>query len=169
MEARNVQSRLGMTAEERRASLASETEDVAREDQIFLNDLLGVSMSESASTDLEDVNRRFNDELGRLTDENKDKIVLSLGRPSDILLAAGVSEKPMKLYGNKVIKKMRKHGFALDELKDLPRAVADPIAVFDNIGREGNRSILTELRTEQGNFLVTVDLGKDADVDFNIV
>lgn len=169
VEARNVQSRLGMTAEERRASLASETEDVAREDQIFLNDLLGVSMSESASTDLEDVNRRFNDELGRLTDENKDKIVLSLGRPSDILLAAGVSEKPMKLYGNKVIKKMRKHGFALDELKDLPRAVADPIAVFDNIGREGNRSILTELRTEQGNFLVTVDLGKDADVDFNIV
>lgn len=169
VEARNVQSRLGMTAEERRASLASETEDVAREDQIFLNDLLGVSMSESASTDLEDVNRRFNDELVRLTDENKDKIVLSLGRPSDILLAAGVSEKPMKLYGNKVIKKMRKHGFALDELKDLPRAVADPIAVFDNIGREGNRSILTELRTEQGNFLVTVDLGKDADVDFNIV
>ena len=169
VEARNVQSRLGMTSEERRASLASETEDVAREDQIFLNDLLGVSMSESASTDLEDVNRRFNDELGRLTDENKDKIVLSLGRPSDILLAAGVSEKPMKLYGNKVIKKMRKHGFALDELKDLPRAVADPIAVFDNIGREGNRSILTELRTEQGNFLVTVDLGKDADVDFNIV
>ncbi|MDD6593585.1 MAG: hypothetical protein PUF09_04875 [Bacteroidales bacterium] len=169
VEARNVQSRLGMTAEERSRSLASETEDVAREDQIFLNDLLGVSMSESASTDLEDVNRRFNDELGRLTDENKDKIVLSLGRPSDILLAAGVSEKPMKLYGNKVIKKMRKHGFALDELKDLPRAVADPIAVFDNIGREGNRSILTELRTEQGNFLVTVDLGKDADVDFNIV
>ena len=135
-----------------------------------MEDGLGVSMSESASeTDLEDVNRRFNDELGRLTDENKDKIVLSLGRPSDILLAAGVSEKPMKLYGNKVIKKMRKHGFALDELKDLPRAVADPIAVFDNIGREGNRSILTELRTEQGNFLVTVDLGKDADVDFNIV
>ena len=170
VEARNVQSRLGMTAEERRASLASETEDVAREDQIFLNDGLGVSMSESASTDLEDVNRRFNDELGRLTDENKDKIVLSLGRPSDILLAAGVSEKPMKLYGNKVIKKMRKHGFALDELKDLPRAVADPIAVFDNIGREGNRSILTELRTEQGNFLVTVDLGKGLeDIDFNII
>ena len=170
VEARNVQSRLGMTSEERRVSLASETEDVAREDQIFLEDGLGVIMSESASeTDLEDVNRRFNDELGRLTDENKDKIVLSLGRPSAVLLSAGVEDKPMKLYGNKVMKKMRKHGFALDELKDLPRAVADPIAVFDNIGREGNRSILTELRTEQGNFLVTVDLGKDADVDFNIV
>lgn len=171
VEARNVQSRLSMTSEERRASLASETEDVAREDQIFLNDGLGVSMSESASeTDLEDVNRRFNAELGRLTEENKDKVVLSLGRPSAVLLSAGVEDKPMKLYGNKVMKKMRKHGFALDELKDLPRAVADPIAVFDNIGREGNRSILTELRTEQGNFLVTVDLGKGLeDIDFNII
>ena len=149
---------------------------MAREDQIFLEDGLGMSSSERVDASenvseksLEEVNERFNEELGRLTEENKDKVVLSLGRPSDILLAAGVSEKPMKLYGNKVIKKMKKHGFALAELKDLPRAVADPIAVFDNIGREGNRSILTELRTEQGNFLVTVDLGKDANVDFNIV
>lgn len=164
------------TGWERRRSLASETEDVAREDQIFLEDGLGMSSSERVDASenvseksLEEVNERFNEELGRLTEENKDKVVLSLGRPSDILLAAGVSDKPMKLYGNKAIKKMRKHGFALAELKDLPRAVADPIAVFDNIGREGNRSILTELRTEQGNFLVTVDLGKDADVDFNIV
>ena len=171
VEARNVQSRLGMTAEERSRSLASETEDVAREDQIFLEDGLGVSMSESASeTDLEDVNRRFNDELGRLTEENKDKVVLSLGRPSAVLLSAGVEDKPMKLYGNKVMKKMKKHGFSLAELQGLPRAVADPIAVFDNIGREGNRSILTELRTEQGNFLVTVDLGKGLeDIDFNII
>lgn len=38
VEARNVMSRLGMTLEQRRNSLASETEDVAREDQIFLKD-----------------------------------------------------------------------------------------------------------------------------------
>lgn len=38
VEARNVTSRLGMTLEQRRNSLASETEDVAREDQIFLKD-----------------------------------------------------------------------------------------------------------------------------------
>ena len=36
VEARNVEARMGMTAEERRASLAAETEDVSREDQIFL-------------------------------------------------------------------------------------------------------------------------------------
>ena len=38
VEARNVQKRLHMTPEERRQSLAEETEDVAREDQIFIMD-----------------------------------------------------------------------------------------------------------------------------------
>ena len=46
VEARNVQSRLGMSADERRRSLAIETEDVERKDQIFLEDGLGVSASE---------------------------------------------------------------------------------------------------------------------------
>ena len=116
------------------------------------------------------VNERFNEELDNLTEENADKVTLWLGKPSDVLLSSGIENKPLKLYGNKVIKKMKKHGFALDELRDLPKAVADPIAVFDNLGRFGNRSILTELTTEQGNFLVTIDMGKgEKDVDFNIV
>ena len=39
VEARNVQKRMNMTLEERRNSLASETEDVTREDQIFLGSI----------------------------------------------------------------------------------------------------------------------------------
>ena len=123
----------------------------------------------NADENLDKVNDRFNEELEGLREENADSVVLSLGRPSAILRAAGVEDKPMKLYGNKVMKKMKKHGFKLEELRDLPEAVANPIAVFNNYQRNGNRSILTELRTSNGNFLVTVDLGKDADVDFNIV
>lgn len=119
--------------------------------------------------ELKAVNERFNEQLGILTEKNADSMVFSLGRPSVVLQSAGVMNKPMKLYGNKVMKKMRKHGFALEELRDLPRAVADPIAVFNNYGEDGNRSILTELRTQQGNFLVTLSTGVDQDVDFNIV
>ena len=118
---------------------------------------------------LEEVNERFNEELDKFSIEEADKIYFDLGSPSEILLSAGVADKPMKLYGNKVIKKMKKHGFKLEELHDLPKAVANPITVFNNYNEEGNRSILTELRTEQGNFLVLVSVGKDADVDFNIV
>lgn len=177
VEARNVQNRLHMTPEERRQSLAEETEDVAREDQIFIMDGIesanslgdSASFDEHQNEDLKAVNERFNEQLGILTEKNADSMVFSLGRPSVVLQSAGVMNKPMKLYGNKVMKKMRKHGFALEELRDLPRAVANPIAVFNNYGEDGNRSILTELRTQQGNFLVTLSTGVDQDVDFNIV
>ncbi|MGN0207170.1 MAG: LPD23 domain-containing protein [Muribaculaceae bacterium] len=43
VEARNVQKRIDMSMEERRATLASETEDVAREDQIFIKSAFGES------------------------------------------------------------------------------------------------------------------------------
>ena len=49
VEARNVEKRMNMTPEERRASLAAETEDVAREDQIFLYDNLNATRSASIS------------------------------------------------------------------------------------------------------------------------
>ena len=104
----------------------------------------------------EEVNERFNEQLGGLTADNADNVVLSLGCPSKVLLSAGVENKPMTLYGNKVIKKMRKHGFALEELRNLPRAVADPIAVFNNYGENGNRSILTELKTGQSENSVAI-------------
>lgn len=129
------------------------------EDERFRND-----------EELEEANQRFNEELENLTEENADKVTLWLGKPSDVLLSSGIENKPLKLYGNKVIKKMKKHGFALDELRDLPKAVADPIAVFDNYQREGNRTILTELRSQEKNIMVAVTLGKNGvDVDFNIV
>lgn len=56
VEARNVERRMKMTPEERRTSLASATEDVAREDQVFLYDNLDVAgrdarISESAEAD----------------------------------------------------------------------------------------------------------------------
>ena len=43
VESRNVQKRMGMSLAERRAKLASETEDVAREDQIILKSGLGLN------------------------------------------------------------------------------------------------------------------------------
>lgn len=51
VESRNVQSRMNMTPEERRNTLLSETEDVAREDQIVLMDGLGVSNLEETPMD----------------------------------------------------------------------------------------------------------------------
>lgn len=137
--------------------------------RLGINNRAQAQTENSGSTELDAVNRRFNEQLETLTEKNADSTVLQLGRPSDILRAAGIADKPLKLYGNKVIKKMKKHGFKLEELQNLPEAVANPIAVFNNYQKEGNRSILTELKTTNGNFLVTLTLGVDADVNFNII
>lgn len=119
--------------------------------------------------EIERVNAVFNDDLDAFSEDNANRIIFSLGRPSEVLRAAGVPDMPMKLYGSKLLKKIKKHGFDKVALRDLPRAVANPIAVFNNRKQEGNRAILTELHTEQGNVLVAIDLGKGADVDFNVV
>ncbi len=132
-------------------------------------DAAGVEGHVSLGEDLEAVNERFNEQLDEFILDNADKINFDLGTPSEKLLLAGVADRPIRLHGSKVAKKMKKHGFAIEELRNLPRAVANPIAVFDNLGREGNRSVLTELRTVNGNFLVTIDLGKGTEADFDIV
>lgn len=54
VESRNVEKRMKMSSEERRASLAAETEDVSREDQIFLFGEGGASMKTSS-----DLNEMF--------------------------------------------------------------------------------------------------------------
>ncbi len=58
VEARNVGIRKDMTPEERRATLLSETEDVAREDQIFLERNLGVAQSVEVSESVEAPTRK---------------------------------------------------------------------------------------------------------------
>ena len=120
-------------------------------------------------SELKKTNDKFNEQLETFTVETADRYNFNLGRPSSVLLSAGIENKPIRLHGSKVAKKIRKHGFQAIELRDLPKAIAHPIAVFDNLGREGNRSILTELKTDNGNVLVSIDLGRGTEVDFNIV
>ena len=171
VEARNVSRRMDMSDEQRRSSLAGDTEDVARNNQIV--SLMGSGnslMTESERNEtMSRVNYAFNTQLRSFAPETADKTIFKLGRPSDILIAAGVVDKEMKLYGSKLLKKIREHGLALREIKDLPLSIASPIAVFDNHRSGSNRAILTELRTVDGNILVTIEVGKGGDVDFNIV
>lgn len=88
VEARNVQSRLNMTPEERRNTLASETEDVAREDQIFLYDSMGANsmtinenqdLNNIKSEDVEETSKKLNVPVEVITsvDQIKDNSVRS--------------------------------------------------------------------------------------------
>ncbi len=161
VEARNVQSRLNMTDEERRNSLASETEDVAREDQIFLNDALGISAS--MDTSVEDVNRRFNEELEQqIKGELSKGHVYQLGKPSSALRSAGIPDLPIELASSRLSDKsmQENHPFDLKEVKNLPEAIQNPMAVFRSATHIGSFVVMTEIEHKGKNFVVAIQTNK---------
>ena len=75
MEARNVSARINMTPEERRATLLSETEDVAREDQILLREGAEMAMARKKRG----ATRSNTSKLGQPTTANGNPPVAYLG------------------------------------------------------------------------------------------
>ena len=177
VEARNVQRRLSMTPEERRRTLAEETEDVAREDQLFLDDALGKPASYApASGNIEEVNERFNEDLQRQIDGSLPKgHVYKLGNPSRFLQAAGFPYLPIELRADKLATKASEkyksnHPFNLTSVENLPQAIANPIAVFDSKTRIDAKVVLTELESNGDNFVVAIQVNrKVGNIEINSV
>ena len=112
---------------------------------------------------LDAVNDRFNDRLESLVanPNQKDK-VLRLGRSSEFLKDGGVADAEIVLEFDKLVRKSgedykNKHPFDMSDIKDLPKAIASPIAVFGNTSGENDGNvILTELKKDGKNFIVAV-------------
>ena len=172
VEAHNVQNRLHMTPEERRQSLAEETEDVAREDQIFIMENVGkadslgdsASFDEHQNEDLKAVNERFNEKILSLRDNpNQKNRVVSLGRAGHILQLGEIADAEIILEYDKLVRKSKEqykndHPFDVDDILNLPLYINDPIAIFKETNKVGNSSqvILTELKKNGRNFIVVV-------------
>lgn len=107
--------------------------------------------------DVEAVNKRFNEELAELTVENAQSKRLKLGSPSSMLSSAGVPDKPIILYGNKLLKKARLHGFEIEDLHDLPLAMQHPIAGFEGSHINSFATLLV-LKLAGHNTLVSIVL-----------
>ncbi|TFH94380.1 MuF-C-terminal domain-containing protein [Porphyromonas levii] len=76
---------------------------------------------------------------------------------------------PMVLYGNKLIKKIKKHGYSILDLLNLPKSLAYPIAVFDTKG-DGSRIALAEIKDHKGNnFVVSVRYGNGTQAEVNVI
>jgi len=116
----------------------------------------------------EAVNANFNSKLKIFTPETADRIIFSLGNPSDVLLEVGIENKPLKLYGSKLLKKIKKHSFNAVDLMNFPKAIADPIAIFEG-NRAGSFSILTEIVIDNNNIFAIIETGKGQDASFNVI
>ena len=115
------------------------------------------------SEELDQINQKFNERLDELVSNpnQKDK-VLHLGRSSEFLKDGGVSDAEIVLDYDKLVRKSKEgykheHPFDISDVRDLPIAIAYPIAVFDNTnGKNDGKVILTELKKDGRNFIVAI-------------
>ena len=115
------------------------------------------------SEELDQINQKFNERLDELVSNpnQKDK-VLHLGRSSEFLKDGGVSDAEIVLDYDKLVRKSKEgykheHPFDISDVRDLPIAIAYPIAVFDNTNEKNDgKVILTELKKDGRNFIVAI-------------
>ena len=113
---------------------------------------------------VDDVNKEFNHRLDLLiSGDLKDRSPFFLGFPSKSLLATKIPILPIEMAVNRLNKKsvQKNHTFDLEKLKNLPKAIENPIAIFKSKTQANSRVILTELKNENVNFVVALELSKE--------
>ena len=129
-------------------------EDIAKQNELGTN---GYTRFRSLDKVNEEFNRRL-DELNTNKDQ-KDR-VLRLGKPGKFLTDGGVSGSEIEMEFDKFVRKsddnyVNDHPFTADDIKDLPKAINAPIAVFDSTNHK-DKVILTELKKGDNNFIVVI-------------
>lgn len=118
-------------------------------------------ITEHTKFSLKKVNDAFNQRLDELVKNpnQKDKI-LRLGRSSSFLKAGGIADADIELEFDKFVRKSgdkykNNHPFNASDLKNLPMAIAEPIAVFKSTNAN-DHVVLTELQKDGKNFIVAI-------------
>ena len=110
---------------------------------------------------LERTNEQFNEKLNALIEDPTQKSrTLRLGHASKFLTEGGIADAEIELEFDRLVRKSREdyknnHPFDIDGLKNLPKAVAQPIAIFQST-KPTEHVVLTELRKDGKNFVVAV-------------
>ena len=114
------------------------------------------------SEELGQINQKFNERLDELVSNpnQKDK-VLHLGRSSEFLKDGGISDAEIVLDYDKLVRKSSEnysnhHPYSAEDIHDLPIAVHNPIALFENTNGKGGFVILTELKKDGRNFIAAL-------------
>ena len=116
-----------------------------------------------AAAYLKAVNARFNAELARqIAGTLPPGHIYRLGHPSAILLSAGLPNLPIEMAASRLLHKSNQenHPFHLQEIRDLPKAIQNPMAVFRSATHIGSSVILTRLTQGSKNFVVAIETNK---------
>ena len=111
----------------------------------------------------EQTNDRFNDELQQQIDGTLPKgHIYDLGMPSDTLLNAGLPNLPIEMAASRLSDKsmQENHPFDLSEIRNLPKAIQSPMAIFRSATRLGSFVVMTEIEHHGRNFVVAIQANR---------
>lgn len=120
------------------------------------------SRTEENENELNTANKRFNDELDAFKAQLH-KGLLHLGKPGKKLKACGIDTE-LTLSPTVLSRKLKQHGLDIDDIKDLAKAIQDPILVYQHGDVHPNIVVVTDLTAKNGKISVAVELNEEGNV-----
>lgn len=123
----------------------------------------GTMVAEEISKEaaVNNINDTFNNELQQQIDGVlPEGHIYKMGKPGKILLSTGVPELPVQMSASRLMQKATSYGhdFDLSEVKDLVKALQNPIAVFAYGDKTKAQNIIIPLQKDGKNFIVGLSL-----------
>jgi hypothetical protein len=113
-------------------------------------------------SEIERVNTKFNSKLKEFDrDEMKSNEQFDLGMPSEILIASGIPTARITMTQSVLKKHLVKHSLKTEDIKDLVRAIQNPIMIYEWGTKAKNSVIITAI--QRGNQRITISIRLDKD------
>ena len=116
-----------------------------------------ISSERVENEDIEEINKRFNEELDSFArGEMRSSDKFHLGEPNEILRACGLNAGGITMTQSVLQTHLKKHGLTTQEIKDLPKAIQNPIMVYEWGTKAKNTVVITSI--ERGNERITISI-----------
>lgn len=110
---------------------------------------------------IEEVNRTFNEELEKYVSSSNHTTLqapLTLGMPSSVLLSCGLPLNEITLPLGVIKKALVKHHLKLADLRNLPKALIDPLLVYEWGSKARSMIIVTDLNVGDNKLTVAIKI-----------
>lgn len=134
-------------------------EEVA--DRVLSDMLNGVN---PVINNIDKINTRFNEQLEQQANGTLPKgHIYQLGLPGEILRSTGIPALPIELSSTRLAEKaaQRNHEFNITDVKELPKAMQNPIAVFSYGNKNKAQNIIVEIERNGKSFVVGLHLNQN--------
>lgn len=130
--------------------------------RLGINNRAQAQTENSGSTELDAVNRRFNEQLDAFEKgQMRSNDWFNMGTPGAILQSAGLPNKPITMTQSVLRKHMAKHGFSATTLRNLPDALNSPLMVYEWGDKARSLIVITEIQHGDHRITAAIKLNRN--------